>query len=260
VARTQKICTLALLFLLVTIPAVSQFSRRGTPVPFGDRASSVGVQNGPLTTQTRAYERFVASGNDRAAAQAAFSVATIYERGGDYPNAASWYRTSYAKGGLGGSKGLVDLVLTNRISINKPENIRPFVEVRAICGSHIARVYVLEHWHEAPSQIPEYPNQKLTECGPVGPEDRMEPMVMNAARRAQNQQQLADFYRQHPDQDPNVEARKAAEGAALLLGALLIQGAAMPASGPGSVACNKYQNHYPGNYDGSVCDVPTPQK
>ena len=226
---------------------------RQQAVPFGDRG---GDPDAPLRTQMRAYNLFVSRRNDRAAAQAAFATASIYERREDYLNAETWYRTCYVKGQVQCSKNFIDLILLNKVTVNDQNAIRPFVEVRAVCGSHIAREYALATWHETPAQMPIVQDQTLTTCSPVGPTDRMETNLAVAARRAQEQQRLAEFYRQHPEQSPEAQAKGLATAAAILLGGLVITAAAMPASGPGSIACNKYQNHYPGAYDASVCNIP----
>ena len=219
------------------------------------------ARDGQIAGSKRAYESFSARGNDKAAAQAAWSVASMYERQEDWVDAATWYRNSYSKGGLGGAKGFIDLMLQDKIAIDNPDSIRTLVETRAIDGSRIARNYVLAHWHETPTQIPEHPNacEKLTECGPVGLEDRMEPHVMNEARHQQTEQQWANYYRQHPNEDPKMKEQKAAEGLALVLSGVAIQAVNMPATGPGSIACNKHRNKYPDATDASVCNA-LPQK
>ena len=274
--RPQAIALLVLSFLV----AVPIFGQWPSVLKSAGRAAGQTVTQSPTTTPRtvsnrppssgedrqiigakRAYDVAVTQGNDQLAAGRAVAIGMIYERKEDYPSAADWYRTGYAKGNLEGSDDLVDLVLLDKIKVENPENIRPFVEIRALCGSHIARAYVLNHWKETPQQIKEYPmDQKFTACSPVGPGDRMEANLWQQRQIAHNQrveaQESAEYYRQHPDQDPKVKERKAAEGAAILLGALLIQGANMPATGPGSIACNRYQNHYPGANDSSVCNVP----
>jgi len=183
-------------------------------------------------------------------------MASIYERRQDYVNAETWYRTCYVKGQIECSKNFIDLILLNEVQVNDVNAIRPFIEARAVCGSHLAREYALAKYHETAAQLPIVPQQTITICGLAGPTDRRERDLAMEAMLAQRRQQSADYYRQHPDQTSEAKALDAAKGAALVLGALVIIAAAMPASGEGSIACNKYRNGYPG-YDSSACAAPS---
>ena len=249
--RVVPAITMVLIPFVLQASAIGQLSARPQAVPFGDRGRD---PDAGVRSQIRAYDLFVARGNDRAAAQAAFSAASIYERREDYVNAETWYRACYVKGQVACSKNFIDLILLKKVTINDPSAIRSFVEARAVCGSRIAREYALSMWHETPAQMPVLQEQTLEACSPVGPTDHMETNLAVAARRAQEQKRLADYYRQHPEQSSEAQERGLAAAAALVLGGLVITAAAMPASGPGSIACNKYQNNYPGAHDASVCD------
>jgi hypothetical protein len=255
---TRQVCATLIFSLLLEVPA---FGQRPSPeeVAARRRAGIVAQQDNQIAAEKRIYDSSLARGYEKGAAIAAGQLGLLYEQREDYANAGIWWRNNYEKGG--GPEGLnkfINLVLLNRITVDDPDKIRPLIEVRAFCGSQMARAYLLNHWQETPAQLPDYDyaNKSIAACGPAGPEDRMDQSLMLAARRRQYDQANAEFYRKHPEQDPKFKAQQAAEGAAIFLGALAVIAASLPASGPGSVACNKYRNGYPGANDPSVCNVP----
>jgi hypothetical protein len=202
------------------------------------------------------YEMNVARGNKRLAALYSCDIANRYKTAGEYENAATWYQKCAVNGDPKATSEIINLVLQNRITLSNPEGLHPRIEERAFCGSQMARTYLLNQWHETTAQLPKYDHKTFTDCVPAGPEDHMDQSMLIALRRRETAEANAAYYREHPDQSPEAQEQKAIEGAAILVGGLMIQAAIMPASGPGSIACNKYQNHYPGAIDPSVCNTP----
>ncbi len=249
----SRACATALVAYMAASPVFAQWPIR---VQNQARPSTVpAAQDNRIAMQRRAYDTLVARGNERGAGVAAGQLALAYDQRSDFENAAIWWRTAYSKGYEEGLSQFLNLVISKKITVSNPDGIRPLIEERAFCGSQMARVYLLEHFHETPAQLPDYAHQSIKDCVPASPDDRMDQTLMIQARRRVSQQDAAAYYRLHPEEDPAVEAQQAAAGAALLLGALIIQAAAMPATGPGSIACNKYQNGYPGATDASVCNA-----
>ena len=248
---------------LVSMPTIAPAQSWGSIAKgAAQKAATDAARNGRMPTagsmdaqdhQIRLYEERYKRGD----MQAAFTLGQMYAKPPrlDYVQAATWYRNAYAGGLEGGGKAFIDLVTSGKVAPGNIWLIKPLVEKAAVGGSQLARNFLVKNYGET-----------------TLPRIRVDPYAwgMNplyaseeekAAQREAQAAALAEYNRAHPAPSAEEVARRneesAEQGAAMLLGMLIVSNINRPSIGPGSILCDNYRLGVQGANDPRVCDSPT---